>query len=352
MKHSRKGERSEERSETASEECCGAKDCRTAVLRFACSASMGKLSFQKQKKMTEYEKRLRAAEAAAVLNFVEKRAVPILCKLTPSARFGKIVDCADIVAEAAVVMQSMWRRCMCQRMLAALKLAARASKQEASAVAEQRKKEKRLGAELARLRLGERLSMAAVLRGDMAQLKEVFGPAVAMIARAMAALVRTRRAMKVVEARCAEVEAAKAAKVAKAAEDAAKAARLAAEKVAAGAVVKAAARKERAMVLEQLCGKEGSNACLPLRDQDAEKSGRVSLRAGRRVRRGSRRRASRRRARRRSRHAGQQAASSRRPRRSCRPLYVRSGAVRCAHAGTRCTRASPQRRSARRRRRS
>ena len=69
MKRSRRGraerERSEERSETASEECCGAKDCRTAVLRFARSASMGKMSFQKQSKMSEQE--MKAALAASEL---------------------------------------------------------------------------------------------------------------------------------------------------------------------------------------------------------------------------------------------------------------------------------------------
>ena len=73
-----------------------------------------------------------------------------------------------------------------------LKVAAEASKQEAAAAAAQRTKEERLGAELARLRRGEQLqlSMAAVLRvrGDMAQLKEAFEPAVATIARAMAGL--------------------------------------------------------------------------------------------------------------------------------------------------------------------
>ena len=159
----------------------------------------------------------------------------------------------------------------------ATKNALAASKKEADAAAEEQRKKARLEAELARLLSGQGLSLAAKLRGDLEWLQAIYGPAAWTIAQAIKAEAIKVKARKLEASRRAEEEAAKQAAEAKAAKDAKKASKLAAKKAGAGAALKAAAQKERAMVLEQLCDKEGSNACILACDLVAERLARVSL---------------------------------------------------------------------------
>jgi hypothetical protein len=214
------------------------------------------------------QKKQRDAKAANAKKFLEEAPqvhpnapqAPRTVKITPRA--AARWQAASSQAAAATIQQR-WRGFAARREVRCLRLAMVASKQEAAAAAAKKQVEVRLQAELARLLAGLRLSSAAVLRGDGAKLQAVYGPAAAVITRAMQAVVRMRRARMAVAARRAEVESeAQAAKQAEA-KAAAKAAKLAARKAAAGAALKAAAQKERALVLEQLCDEAGSNSREP-----------------------------------------------------------------------------------------
>ena len=187
-----------------------------AVLCAARPAIMGKMSFQKQSKMSVHEKRLRDAEAEAVLSFLEKWP-PTFENTLKSVRFVKIKDVSPsfthVKAEAATELDAA----SIERYDAEMKAALAASKLQAAVGAADQRKKAALEAELARIRAGQRPTLAAMLRGDLELLQALYGPYVAMIARAMAALKRKRRAIKAVEMRRAEVEAAKAARAANAA---------------------------------------------------------------------------------------------------------------------------------------
>jgi hypothetical protein len=103
------------------------------------------------------------------------------------------------------------------------------------------------------------LSSTAIVRGDKAKLAHLYGPACGVIVRSMRALVRKRIALRLVNERRAQAQdAVQAAKVA--------ASKAAAKKAAAGVALKAAAQKQRELVLEQLCVLLGSNSLADCRD--------------------------------------------------------------------------------------
>ena len=211
--------------------------------------------------MTAAKTKQHDVEAATARNFLKKAPVAIQ-KAPPAPRFVKITHTVDGCQAAAATIQQ-GRGLAARRELLPLRMTVAASKKEAAAAAAKEQMKARLEAELARLMAGLRLSSAAVLRGDRAKLQAVYGPAAAVVTRAVQAVVRMRRARKAVAARRAEVESeAHAARQAEA-KAAAKAAKLAARKAAAGAALKAAVQKDRALVLEQLCDEAGSNAREP-----------------------------------------------------------------------------------------
>ena len=155
--------------------------------------------------MSAAETKQHDAEAATARNIL-KKAPAAIQKALPAPRFVKIVHTVDGCQAAAATIQQGWRGLAARREVAALRMAMAASKKEAAAAAAKKQAESRLEAELARLMAGLRLSSAAVLRGDGAKLQAVYGPAAAVVTRAMQAFVRMRRARKAVTMRRAEVE--------------------------------------------------------------------------------------------------------------------------------------------------
>jgi hypothetical protein len=203
---------------------------------------------QRMQAMTNYEKRQRNAEAAAVLRFLRMPKVKPAKKMV--VKTAKIGRSPNAVVAAATVVQSMWRRALAKRAVAALKQAMASSQKAAADLAGYQRVQTQLQGSLDMLRRGHKLSAAAMLRGDMKKLHVLYGSRVAAIAHAMHALVRKRVALKAVAARRAEVEAQAAAAQLAAHMNTVE---LAAQRAAAGAALKAAAHKERAAALEMLC---------------------------------------------------------------------------------------------------
>ena len=259
----------EEEAREAASACCieGKRSARESprpsiILREQQATMQRARGHERTPPMTTAKTKQRNAEAATARRFL-KKAPAAFQNAQPAPRFVKITHSVDGWQAAAATIQQKWRGLADRRDILALRMAMAASKQEAAAAAAKEQVEVRLEAELARLMAGLRLSSAAVLRGDRANLQAVYGPAAAVVTRAVQAVVRMRRARKAVAARRAEVESeAHTARQAEA-KAAAKAAKLAARKAAAGAALKAAAQKERALVLEQLCDEAGSNSCEP-----------------------------------------------------------------------------------------
>ena len=125
---------------------------------------MGKLGYNKMMPMTAIEKRQRDAEAAAVRQFLQK---PPMVGSTSAkvVRFAKIKDTTDRVAEAATLVQKLWRGFAGRKDAAALKVAVTASKLEAAAAAAEDRESETLKSSLALLMGGKQLGSSAVVDG-------------------------------------------------------------------------------------------------------------------------------------------------------------------------------------------
>jgi hypothetical protein len=142
---------------------------------------MGK-SKQQTMAMTAMEKRRRNAEAAAVRQFVEKPKVEPTTKTVVMT--AKITRSTDYSVVAATNVQSAWRRVVAKRVAAALKQAMATSRIAAADAAAYERVQLQLRGSLDQLRRGQRLSAAAIVRGDMKKLHVLYGPAVAAMTRA------------------------------------------------------------------------------------------------------------------------------------------------------------------------
>ena len=217
--------------------------------------SGGHKGHQKTPPMTAFERAQRDAEVASVMRFLSKPTTGVEADVE-SPRFVKANERNLKRATNRGLAAEAWKAAKEEAKAAEKAAKATASKAKAAAAKEAAvaAAELQVKSSLALLMAGHRLTAAAVVRGDWDKLQMRYGPAAATIGRAMKAFLRKQIALKLVEERRAELQAAKIA-------EAAKKAKLAAKKAAVGLALKAAMEKERSLVLEQLCNEADLNAC-------------------------------------------------------------------------------------------